>query len=185
MGFFKFLKRDKKDEFDFDLNLDMPPLPPEFKDDMQLPELPELPNLDAPEGLIAEQNKNIPNKDITDKDIMRDIGLSEQLIEPKIGNLQNIKSPHERILRMPQKEIMPRHNELKHHEKSIFLKVDRFRDVLMNISSIKDSLKNVDNSIKRLNEINSNRDNAFEKLHAALADSHKKLIFVDKTMFKG
>ena len=66
----------------------------------------------------------------------------------------------------------------------IFIRVDRFRNILTGISTIKSKLKMANESLIKLNEIDENRDKEFEKWRNVIVDLQKKLIFIDKTLFK-
>lgn len=77
-------------------------------------------------------------------------------------------------------------NILKHKKAktSMFIRVDRFREVLVGIKDIKNDLKIADESIARLNEIDTNRDKVFGRWYNVATDLQKKIIFVDNTLFK-
>ena len=65
------------------------------------------------------------------------------------------------------------------------MRVDKFRNVLRNISEIRGSLKVSNEVLSKLNEIDANAEKDFEKWKNVMTDLQKKLVFVDKTLFKG
>jgi hypothetical protein len=74
---------------------------------------------------------------------------------------------------------------LRHKEAKgpIFIRVERFRDILTGTKTIKNNLKIADQTIVKLNEIDEDRDKVFDKWHNVMTDLQKKLIFIDKTLF--
>lgn len=67
----------------------------------------------------------------------------------------------------------------------IFIRVDNFRGIIGGTSVIKNNLKTAGQLIVKLNEIDANRDNVLEKWRKVMTDLQKKLIFIDKILFKG
>ena len=67
----------------------------------------------------------------------------------------------------------------------VYIRVEKFRDILGGMSTIRNNVKIAEQSITRLNEIDENRDKVFDRWHNVMMDMQKKLIFVDKTLFKG
>ena len=181
-----------------DISLDKPPspelkpltekplpeleLPEEKLDPEELPPSPELPKLDEgiekpeppkpgplfgsrPRPLFGAQlQKETPN-----------IRLPPEPI-PKI-------KPYERLERAAVRE---QKGVLQHKEAKgpIFVRVERFRDILTGTNTIKNNLKIASQSIAKLNELDANRDKVLEKWHNVMMDLQKKLIFIDKTLFK-
>ena len=179
MGFLKFLKRDKSKELDLESmgNLDAPPIHPglEEKGMERLPEVP-------------KSEKSFPER-------------KEKLVpELKLPSMQESPKPEweepkvELPGTMPAKEIEPYESAIVVEEKPvqkrreaggpIFVKVNQFRGVLSEISTIKRDLKTADQSLLKLNEIEANRDKILTKWRDIMADLQKKIIFIDKTLFK-
>ena len=69
--------------------------------------------------------------------------------------------------------------------KEVYVRVDRFKAVLDSISMIRSSARKSDESLIRLESIKNSKDRAFDRVKSSLADLQKKLIFIDKTLFKG
>lgn len=210
LGFLKFLKRDKKDKLSSEFeNLDMPPAPPDMEEDFgKLPELPELPELDNPSDMLTKP-EDIPE---TQKMHIEEEKLPAEM--PKLPELpkisEDIEAPKPTFsAQMPQPKIevpeIPKLKpEIKQYERiekaavreemdvlahkgarsPSFIRVERFRNVLSDISVIKSNLKSADGSLLKLNAIDEDREKEFEKWSNAMADMQKKFIFIDKTLFK-
>ncbi|MAE43084.1 hypothetical protein CMO93_04885 [Candidatus Woesearchaeota archaeon] len=212
MGFLKFLKRDKKQESNLDLDkLDVPPSPPNVKgkEFTELPELPELDEplsrptkkpvseFDAPTIPLLEPQKPIkePSQTQIPKPLFGAPKLEPQMspiergipkpspkleIEPEIRPHRKYEERFERAAVKEEKEVLM-HKEVKG---PIYIRVDRFRQILAGISTIKGDLKKGDSALLTINEIDVNSDKEFEKWKNVMADMQKKLIFIDKSLFK-
>ena len=75
---------------------------------------------------------------------------------------------------------------LKHKkaEGPIYIRADKFGEIITGTSAIKNSLKLASQAVVKLNEIDATRDRILEKWKDAMIDLQKKLIFMDKTLFK-
>ena len=69
--------------------------------------------------------------------------------------------------------------------KEIYVRVDRFRATLQNIGMIKGNLRKSEEILIKLENIKNSKDMSFDKVKSSLDDLQRKLIFVDKTLFKG
>ena len=185
--------------------LDVPPQPGE--DLGKLPELPELPDIE--ENVPEEKplsDLDFPKESDLDLPPLPDFGTKTVVEEPKLPPrpLFGMKKPlMEEIHETKPEMIMPR-PEIKHYEKlervavtegrailqhkeakgPIYIRIDRFRNILSGTSDIKNNLKTASESITKMDEIDENRDKVFDKWHNIMMDLQKKLIFVDKTLFK-
>lgn len=214
MGFLKFLKRDKGKEPDLELeNLDMPPAPPDFEE-KGLPELPELPEVKEPISEKPAQKLKIPTPkpspeleipsmpEFPEPDIEPEIteqhkpmfGIQELEEEPKVEipkPMPSVKLPKPKLEIEPygrwersavrEKRAIPKYKEVKG---PIFIRVDRFREILTETDMIKNNLKTANQSILELDELNVIKDELFEKWCNVLMDLQKKILFIDKTFFK-
>ncbi|MFH0868208.1 MAG: hypothetical protein V1831_02760 [Candidatus Woesearchaeota archaeon] len=92
-------------------------------------------------------------------------------------------NPYERLERAAVRE---ERGVLKHKDAKgpIFIRVDKFREIINGAGAIRNNLKLAGQSVARLEEIDANRDNVFDKWHIVIMDLQKKLIFIDKTLFK-
>ena len=164
--------------------LELPPLPDlKPEDDIELelegdidiptapgfPELPELePSMQKPRPIFPAQKP---------EEQKPKIGL------PEFPKLKPEIRPYERLEKAAVREERDilRHKEA---EGPIYIRVDRFRNILSGTSDIKNNLKTANESIIKMDEIDENRDKVFDKWHNVMMDLQKKLIFVDKTLFK-
>ena len=206
MGFLKFLKREKKEEKLDDL--DLPPAPPPlegFEDDKDLqmdfdkePLQDDFPQADAGnEESFDLEAPEIPSDIDIEKPIeMPELSAPEDTYdEPKEGTDQ-YELPQQQ--EMPQEQIQAtqpqRHRGLFRHEsmprhvpigKSVYVEVESFKSSLSHISDVRSSLRKSEGELSKLESIKSAKDKSFEKLRVSLDDLQKKLIFIDKTLFKG
>ncbi|MFH1641584.1 MAG: hypothetical protein ABIC04_01660 [Nanoarchaeota archaeon] len=177
-----FLKKNKSDPLDE--SLDLPPIPPpnlRFEEstieDASEEEFPHTKEELEP-FLPTMQKIPVPKRDIpqyTTKNDLSDIELPpfEPLIPPllppasiKIAKVsENIASP-----------------STKQHTDQPFISVTNFKNITVNITSMRTTLRDLENSIGSLNEENSL---LYDKWNTNLRDIQKKLVFVDQTIFKG
>ena len=86
-----------------------------------------------------------------------------------------------------EKEASKEEIDILRHKKAkgpIYVRIERFRNILANTSTIKNNLRIASQSIERLNEIDENRERVFGKWHDIMLDMQKKFIFMDKSVFK-
>ena len=229
MGFFKFLKRGKKESLD---DLDLPPLPPlknshgnldiDADFGQELPDFPEFPDLDKELG--ADSNGELPKLDfpehdelswtpqkygqkpsfgnlpqsddepVTDDNAAEDQDLTSYSIPtPVQESKQEIAEPE---LKLPLAGSYPKSSgRLFSQEKkalrdspagkTIYLKVDDFKAMLGTITIVRNDLKKTEGYLSKLENLKSAKDSSFDKVKLSLDDLQKKLIFIDKTLFKG
>ena len=103
--------------------------------------------------------------------------------ESAVPKPQITPSPYQSLEKEASKEEMG----LLRNKKSkgpIYVRIEKFRDILANASTIKNNLRIASQSIERLNEIDENRERVFGKWHDTMMDMQKKFIFMDKSVFK-
>ena len=104
--------------------------------------------------------------------------------KPENAVLARIRpSPYQNI----EKEASREEIGILKHKKSkgpIYVRIERFRDILSNTNTIKNNLRIASQSIERLAEIDENGERVFGKWHDTMMDMQKKFIFVDKSVFK-
>lgn len=227
MGFFKFLKRDNKQGNEAEL--DLPPAPPPlegFEDDKDA-NMPEFPQISAPEGDDFKF-------DFPEYDKMPDMGKDEDMPEfPDLGDLDKEPAPAPNM-NMPQAPKMvpafsqappmpkpvPEFNQfpqmpdsnagaanssqqdsqsaqpahqIKHRSagkivrsgESLYVRVDKFKIALDHINVIRSDLRKSEEDLVKLESLKHEKDKSFDRFKLSLDDLQKKLIFVDKTLFKG
>ncbi|MBI2658090.1 hypothetical protein HYX08_05350 [Candidatus Woesearchaeota archaeon] len=69
--------------------------------------------------------------------------------------------------------------------KTIYVRIDKFKATLGNINLVRSDLRKSEEALMKLENIKNSKDKSFDKVRASLDDLQKKLIFVDKTLFKG
>ena len=205
----KFLKREKKSDFD---ELDLPPAPPSLDSEfagldegMELPEIP-----DFPEEKISAPNE--PDFDL-EKDELPE--LKDDI--PELGQrqeIQPISMPTTMPKDMPAPELKPveqqpypedpRFTPLDGYPKierklfaqekaalrerpsgkSIYVKVGKFKAALGSINVVRSDLRKSEDALMKLENIKNSKDRSFDRIRNSLDDLQRKLIFIDKTLFK-
>ncbi|MBI2134939.1 hypothetical protein HYU09_03035 [Candidatus Woesearchaeota archaeon] len=193
----------------------MPPSPPGmdkggFED---LPEIPEM--QDSDEAFSGMEEENEPVSGIKVPSLPQPRYMEEPAFRPFKGfkpagsvkpdfGMQGLQEPvQETEEDVQETELRPKKTDyyerfsraavreerevLEHKDAKgpIFMRVDRFRNVLRNVSEIRSSLKVSNEILSKLNDIDVNAEKEFEKWKNIMADMQKKLVFVDKTLFKG
>ena len=215
MGFLKFLKREKKhDVNELDLPPEPPPLDGfEDKQDFEFPEIKDSGDFDmikfdsAGDKADASgyEHKMPENEDMPDFPKFPEMEEApEASPEPEMSYIpsQRPSAPAMAIRQMPpapQEEMPdsePQHMQrrrLFHHEKKlerpaireVYVRVDRFKAALDSINMIRSSVRKSDEALMKLENIKNAKDRSFDRVKSSLEDLQKKLIFIDKTLFKG
>ncbi len=73
----------------------------------------------------------------------------------------------------------------KSNVKTVYVRVDSFKAALGSINTVRSDLRKSDDALNKLEGIKSAKDKSFDKVKSSLDDLQKKLIFIDKTLFKG
>jgi hypothetical protein len=68
--------------------------------------------------------------------------------------------------------------------KPLFIRTDRYKQTKRNIDLTRNSIKNTEESIFRMENLKSNQDSEFELFHRKIEDVQRKLIYTDRTIFK-
>lgn len=196
-------------------NFDVPPMPPEppGMEGKGFESLPELPDFDEAIPDMEESKK--PVSEIKIPPLQQPAYLQEPVFRPskifkpmesmetdfemqgpeepmpqikedipEMGPKPRRASPYERFSRAA---VIEERGILEHKDAKgpIFMRVDKFRNVLRNISEVRGSLKVSNEILSRLNEIDANAEKDLEKWKTVMTDLQKKLVFADKTLFKG
>lgn len=213
MGFLKFLKKGKKpDVSELDLPPEPPPLEGfEDKQGFELPEIKAPDDFDMPKFDVDDIDKadsgyeSVP--ELKDKDMPDFPGFPEMEDEPEAPAEPEMQAqpiaapaPVAQPMEAAEQEEMPRsephmqrkglfHHERKGWEKparrNVYVRVDKFKAILDGISMIRASVRKSDEAMMRLESIKNSKDMSFDRLKMLLEDLQKKLIFIDKTLFKG
>ena len=156
---------------------------PEMKEDMpemkgyDMPDFPKFPETgEAQEAFPEPEMQSMP---------LRPLEAPARAVQPMPAAQQK---------EMPESE--PQHMQrrsLFHHERSsdrparkeVYVRVDKFKSVLDSISMIRSSVRKSDEVLMRLESMKNSKDRSFDRVKSSLEDLQKKLIFIDKTLFKG
>ena len=68
---------------------------------------------------------------------------------------------------------------------SLYVRVDKFKIALDHINVIRSDLRKSEEDVMKLEGLKREKDKSFDRFKLSLDDLQKKLIFVDKTLFKG
>lgn len=196
MGFLKFLKKKEKD-VDLDESLDIPPPPPAIKPILLKPgmgesELPkDFPPFKFEEEAPTTENElpELPKEEMHDLDIPSFPSLEEEHeftpkppmkeYEPDFP-LPEEEPEHEYTESVAERRPLGRIPKRPHH-----IRLDKFKETLKNINKIRSDLKKSDDILHKLVKSIGEEGSGFEKWKNTMGDIQKKLIFVDKTLFKG
>ncbi len=212
MGFLKFLKREKREDLQ---DLDLPPAPPPLEESQQdfnadfdfneksqaIPDFPEIPDIKAldetkselPDFELEQEKEDFPElPDFEETEPIPPIKAPAMIPapEPMPSPVQPaVQIPQPEAAKEPAQAAKPRRlfiHERKHVErKEVFVRVDKFRAALENASMIRSSLRQSEELLLKLENIKNAKDRSFDKVKSSLEDLQKKLIFIDKTLFKG
>ena len=69
-------------------------------------------------------------------------------------------------------------------EGPIFVDIDAFRTLLNDLDGIRNDIKSSSDILQHLSEIKNSKDDEFEKWRLALEDLQKKIVYVDKIIYK-
>ncbi len=202
MGFLKFLKREKKEDFD---ELDLPPAPPSLEGfEENLPELPDIPDFESEK--ISVKEEDFPKFDFPEKEELPEFPEFPEIEEtptqtapvsaPQIEVPEPMQPAEEVQSSFPSTSAFPKvERRLFSHEKmalrerptgkTIYVRVERFKATLGSINMVRSDLRKSEEALTKLENIKSAKDRSFDKVRSSLDDLQKKLIFVDKTLFKG
>lgn len=206
MGFLKFLKKDKaKPDLGLD-DFDVPPLPPNldsgnFGKELQEPSINEPVSQPEPEMPAEESYRETlkPKDDLFG--IEPELEQPEQFdfpkpksFEPQTQEYQKQEKPQELYQdesryyeRFERAAVKEERDLLKHRsaKKTVYIRMDKLRLVLGSVNAIKSDLKTANELILKMNDVGIETEKEFDRWKNSLLDLQKKLIFMDKTLFKG
>ena len=211
VGFLKFLKKDKKD-LDLEEGLDVPPLPPNLDEkdfgsmQMDMPDINKYktknetsrqkfmpaginedlsPEFKGDFGKIPEAEPQIEEEP---EPVQEPIFQSRKEMpdEDEYQNIQDVK-PNRYYEKLERDSVREEKALLQHKgaKGTVYIKIERLRGILGNISVIKSNLKTANEMMAKMDYVSLDTNKEFEKYRNNLMDLQKKLIFVDKSLFKG
>ena len=215
MSFLKFLKREKKESLDeLDLPPAPPPLggaEPGFDASDFEERLPEFPEFDEKisaqqemqEFEFPEEKMNMPGKEAMPgldfpemeetEEYAPPVRAPSNQLAPSIPRMQEPQVSEEETR---QSSYYPKMSgRLFAHErrilrqrpnvKTIYIRIDNFKATLGSINIVRSDLRKSEEALNKLETIKGAKDRSFDKVKTSIDDLQKKLIFIDKTLFKG
>ena len=172
---FKFDFPENKNN-DFGSEFSMSAQPKEEK----MPEMPEFPDMGkkmqpvipAPMPVFSSAPQIIPTPQPQDIDWKEEPQQVQEMPEPSYERPRKLFHHEKRSLGMPAK-------------KEVYVRVDKFKMALDGIGMIRNSLRKSDEALLKLESIKNEKDRSFDKAKSSLEDLQKKIMFIDKTLFKG
>ena len=190
-----------------DFKLDFPEYDkmPDMGKDEDMPEFPSLGDLDkepAPNMNMPQAQKMVPAfsqaPPMPKPEQFRQPVASAQEPMPKQDYFDQAPEQHAEDLNQPSDrqenvEIPSPAHQPKHKWPdrtiksggSLYVRVDKFKTALDHISAIRGDLRKSEDDVIKLESLKHEKDKSFDKFKLSLDDLQKKLIFVDKTLFKG
>ncbi len=169
---------------------ELPPLPPLPEEEKELPPLPEIEEEIPPMPPLPKEEEfpEIPPVPETEEEIPAMPPLPEKV--PTLPELEReihftpLKPtpPPERPVREPLRPKEPLPEEGISIRKK-FITIDDFKQIQNNITNTKSTLKDIHFYLSELEE-HKKMDRKYLELNNSLQDIQKKLVFVDKTLFK-
>lgn len=163
---------------------------PRFEAGENFPDL-EMPKFDFPElKMRSEEKFEFPPMEL-EKEVQPELPARTAIPEPTLtmpGPVPQAESPQMAEPSMPtarrrlfsEEKSLPRGTA-----KTIYVRVDRFKATLGNINVVRSDLRKSEEALAKLENLKASKDKAFEKAKSSLEDLQRKLIFIDKTLFKG
>ena len=84
-----------------------------------------------------------------------------------------------------QEKRIPQTRREVHTQRDVYIRVNQFRAMVSDINSIRRDLRNSEEVLIKLEGIKTAKEKSYEKAKLHFDDLQKKLIFIDKTLFKG
>ena len=69
--------------------------------------------------------------------------------------------------------------------KEVYVRIDKFKAALGSINTIRSDLRKSEETLAKLESLKLSKDKSLDNAKSFMEDLHKKLIFIDKTLFKG
>ncbi len=190
MGFLRFLS--KKQERKADDELDIPPPPPSsmgmsgIDADLNAPfpgdELSS--GLSFPKQASKPQGKELPSVDDFDFDIPSqnpEPPQSAPMMEfPKQASPIRAISPSQ-----PQPVKSSSSETLEAAGNALYIEVGQFRHIVQDLSDIRSDLRKTEQVMEHMLATEANQDKDYARYRGLLNDTQRKLVFIDKTLFKG
>ena len=172
MGILSFLKKKKESDFSLDLPPppDVPPLP-----DLDLADIPEIRHETEEKPLPSFDFKSELNKLREEQELPAPKKLRRPAQTPKIPSWDLYEEP------LPNFEIdKPRLD----FNKPLYIRVEKLKEILDSVTTARSSLNLSEEILFGLDSTEAEKEKLFTAWQNCLEDTQRKLIFIDKTIFK-
>lgn len=144
---------------------------PEETELPELPELPEMPKL--PEKMMEDGISREEKEEIVKK-------LPANLIQ-EIGERPKLKTKLEKAkkVRLEGKEI-----EMPKIRRALFIKIDKFKEILSSVDEIEKKIQEISNVIKKLKEIRNKEDTEMARWESEINEIKTRLEAIEKNLSK-
>ncbi len=150
------------------------------------PKMPEVKDIDMPDFPKFKEIGEMPEIP-TEPEMSHQTLATPASPEQTAHAVLNKETPEREYQHMQKSRLF--HHERKAWEKparrDVYVRVDKFKAALDDISMIRASVRKSDEALMRLESIKNSKDRSFDKVKLSLEDLQKKLIFIDKTLFEG
>jgi hypothetical protein len=178
MGFLRFLSRKEKKAED---ELDVPPPPPASMGMGSLDT-----DLNAPfPGDEISSELSFPQTQTKQPSAMGDFDFSMPKPEPKPAPPVQLQQMPKTVPRQIIPPEMPAPNAPEHFGKALYVEVEQFRDMVADLTKTRSDLKKMEQVVEHMLVTEAGRDKDYGRYRALLNDTQRKLVFIDKTLFKG
>ena len=82
---------------------------------------------------------------------------------------------------IPQEPVMQIHEDM---ERPLFVRIEKYRDVMETLNELKERLKDAGDVLKELQRIKEEEENELASWHSDLETIKEKLMAIDKTLFE-
>ncbi|HIH91285.1 TPA: hypothetical protein HA281_00630 [Candidatus Woesearchaeota archaeon] len=179
MGFMKFLSKGKKPSVD---ELDVPPLPPDSGDLGAMGG--EFPAPFPGDDASSELSGFAPYPGgLQDTPAFDDLGIPElqdKLPRPE----QRVPAFLQRSASQPAMPPMQPMAEHHTHLKAIYIHVTDYKQMTADMAQIRSDLRRASLGLTEMLHSSADREKDYNRYRNALMDMQKKLVFVDKTLFR-
>lgn len=185
MGFLRFLKRGKSQTDE----LDLPPAPPSPMDFGDLDK-----DFSAPmpgDEMFSQLGFSSPSGKMNEFPSFDDLqmpgdthgDIQKLMPENRIPTFLQQPMPNAPERQMPM--TAPMHEHHVHHGKSTYVRVQDFRQMMVDLNQIRSDLRKGGLWLTEMLGTIANREKDYSRYRNSLMDIQKKLVFMDKTIFKG
>ncbi|MBS3158135.1 hypothetical protein J4206_02520 [Candidatus Woesearchaeota archaeon] len=176
-----FKKKNQESSFQFpsEHDLELPPPPP--TDDLGMEELPNI----EPEASLPDSSE-LPDFDVSNlSQDMQAPSFPDFPEQEKQENQLPDEEENEIVVEHPQRASLPAvPSTVSSSANNFFIKVEDFKEFIAQQSAARSSLKYLNDSLNKINEMRTEEDREFTRWHSQASDVLRKLTYVDKVLFE-